>query len=97
MELDRVTVEDFAPFVGQQFVLPAQDAVLVLEAATPLPPNPPRAPRPNPFTLDFTGPAPLLPQATYAFSHPDLGDFDLFIVPVGPTAEGGYSYQALFN
>jgi hypothetical protein len=37
-----------------------------------------------------------LPQGTYPFEHPQIGKFDLFIVPVA--AENGViHYQAVFN
>jgi hypothetical protein len=38
----------------------------------------------------------MLPQGTYAFAHDDLGEFDLFIVPIGQ-APGVFQYQAVFN
>lgn len=51
----------------------------------------------EPFSLIFRGPgAAVLPQRTYAFRHPALGDFDMFIVPVGRDAEG-VTYQAVFS
>jgi hypothetical protein len=37
-----------------------------------------------------------LPQATYRFEHETIGAFDLFIVPVGRTAQG-VSYEAVFS
>jgi hypothetical protein len=49
------------------------------------------------FSLVFRGqPAPVLPQRTYAFMHPRLGGFDLFIVPIGPDREG-MRYEAVFG
>jgi hypothetical protein len=49
------------------------------------------------FSLLFHGAqAGLLRQGTYAFEHPALGRFDLFIVPIA--AENGLvQYQAVFN
>lgn len=38
----------------------------------------------------------VLPQQIYAFSHPDLGDFELFIVPIGQDANGT-RYEAVFS
>jgi hypothetical protein len=50
-----------------------------------------------PFSLEFSGPAtPLFPQATYRFSHATLGEFEMFIVPIGP-ADGGMRYEAIFT
>ena len=49
------------------------------------------------FSLIFRGTAEQrLAQATYRFTHPKIGGFDLFIVPIA--AEGGtIRYQAVFN
>ena len=47
-------------------------------------------------TLTFTGPRePVLPQATYDVSHADLGDFELFVVPVAQ-GDAGTVYEAIF-
>ena len=49
------------------------------------------------FTLLFQGSDDVfLNQQIYAFSHDKLGDFELFIVPVGKD-EKGYQYEAVFN
>jgi hypothetical protein len=51
----------------------------------------------EPFSLTFNGPlAPLLGQGTYKLSHPALGEFDLFIVPIGQDADGTH-YEAVFS
>jgi hypothetical protein len=51
----------------------------------------------QPFTLLFHGVFdPWLPQAIYPFDHPALGEFDMFIVPVGPD-EVGMRYEAVFS
>lgn len=49
------------------------------------------------FSLQFNGPteAPLA-QQTFRFTHPQLGWFDLFIVPVG-AERGARQYEAVFN
>jgi hypothetical protein len=49
------------------------------------------------FSLFFDGPADHpLPQRIYAFEHERLGQFDLFIVPIG-NERGRFQYQAVFN
>ena len=49
------------------------------------------------FSLLFTGPAePRLGQQTYGIEHPEMGSFDLFLVPVGAD-ENRTSYEAVFN
>jgi hypothetical protein len=51
----------------------------------------------EPFSLTFAGPRePLLGQGTYTLSHPTLGEFDLFIVPVERDADG-MRYEAVFT
>jgi len=51
------------------------------------------------FSLVFFGDDVLrLGQGIHLFSHPELGDFDLFIVPLGPLrANGRMQYEAVFN
>ena len=48
------------------------------------------------FSLVFRGPAgQLLPQATYRLAHAELGELELFLVPIGPDATGS-RYEAAF-
>lgn len=48
-------------------------------------------------TLVFRGPAdPALEQGTVQMSHPDLGEFPIFVVPVGED-ERGREYEAVFS
>jgi Domain of unknown function (DUF6916) len=48
------------------------------------------------FALVFRGPAePVLPQATYAVEHDELGRLEIFLVPIGPTGSG-MRYEAVF-
>jgi hypothetical protein len=57
----------------------------------------PSPPRSESFALLFHGPpAPILPQRTYSLSHPALGAFDLFLVPIGRDGERT-QYEAVFN
>lgn len=49
------------------------------------------------FTLVFAGPADrLLPQRIYLFEAPSIGQFEMFIVPVG-LDQTGVQYEATFN
>ena len=49
------------------------------------------------FSLLFQGPQThFLPQMTYHVEHDRLGEFDLFLVPVGKTPDG-FQYEAVFN
>lgn len=95
--LDKLRQEDFARHVDDTFLLrpPAGEPleVRLIETAgvggTP-------ADR-DPFSVVFRGPAePLLPQAIYRLEHDRLGTLDLFLVPLGPSADG-MSYEAVFT
>jgi hypothetical protein len=49
------------------------------------------------FSLVFQGPLqPVLQQNTYSFKHTQLGEFMLFIVPIGQNG-AGIQYQVIFN
>ena len=49
------------------------------------------------YSLLFRGPSAfVLPQQIYTLKHEPLGEFELFIVPVGRDADGAY-YEAVFN
>lgn len=60
------------------------------------------ATRRTPFSLLFHGPAtPFLPQGTYPLRHDAIGDFPLFLVPLGPVPTGPdkglMRYEAIFT
>jgi uncharacterized protein DUF6916 len=49
------------------------------------------------FSLLFVAPkGPYAPQNVYPLSHPTLGTFELFVVPIGPL-EGGNGYEVVFT
>ena len=49
------------------------------------------------YSLTFLAPAPaVLPQATYRLEHAALGPMDVFLVPIGRSAQG-VRYEAIFN
>ena len=54
-------------------------------------------PQQEEFTLEFRGPAnAYLDQGSRLFRHDQMGQFELFIVPVRQDAQGFY-YDAVFN
>ena len=54
-------------------------------------------PRQEEFTLEFRGPLNMfLDQGVHNFKHDQMGQFELFIVPIKQDAEGFY-YEAIFN
>ena len=49
------------------------------------------------FTLTFAGgPNPPVRQGIQRLQHDALGELDLFLVPVGPGADGRQRYEAVF-
>jgi hypothetical protein len=49
------------------------------------------------FSLCFDGPADiLLPQNLYKLTHADLGEMEIFLVPIAQNPDG-FRYQAVFN
>ncbi len=49
------------------------------------------------FAIVFRGPRePLLAQRTYRVRHPVLGDFAIFVTPIGQTAQSTH-YEACFS
>jgi hypothetical protein len=99
-KLDSLGHGDFAPLVGDRFVLslPSGERLeLRLVEVAPFPEPPvPRVGRRG-FSLLFRSGRPgHVPQATYALEHERLGTLSMFLVPIGPR-EGGMCYEAVFN
>jgi len=101
MDHGDVCLADFAPHVGSSFrVVHPQAGVASLELSGAEPLRAwPGAPRRDPFSLVFRGPASYgLPQGTFVLEHESLGSLSLFLVPIGPARDGrGFGYQAIFN
>jgi hypothetical protein len=101
--LKRLTVDTFAPAVGEVFTLDAGDVGRVELELLSAHLHEPDAPVEDasgtraPFTLEFRGPAdPMLPQHIYRLEHPALGPMEIFIVPIGRD-EVGTTYEAVFT
>lgn len=95
---DRPDLATFQPCVGTAFGVEtgAGPLELTLDAASAGPWQP-EGETAFAFELMFRGPQqPLLPQATYRMTHPELGPLDVFIVPLESTADGTV-YQAVFS
>lgn len=97
-----MTLDLFEPHTGTAFALrvdePPFEALTLTETAA-LPahagPNGEAPPR-EPFSLLFEGPPePALLQQTVPLTHEEMGDLDLFLVPIGPGAEGQQRYEAI--
>lgn len=100
MAIDWLTYDDFSGRVGDRFDAAVDDgstAPLVLaeaiEGTAPGGTGPEGQARLQ-FSLVFAGPLGLS-QGTYRLTHPELGDLDLFLVPIGRDGEG-VRYEAAF-
>ncbi len=102
--LDQFTSETFAPHRHEIFRVSADSAApldVSLIEVTELGGGPGHmGSGPSgrvPFSLVFRGPTqPVLPQQIYRLAHDGIGEFDLFLVPIGPDAEG-MRYEAIFT
>jgi hypothetical protein len=96
--LAQLQSNDFAPYLNETFIvrLGGVDPIgLELVSVTEFG----RQYRPDarqPFSIHFLGPvsSQYLLQSTYHLEHPQLGDFDLFLVPIGPE-RGHMRYEAI--
>jgi hypothetical protein len=49
------------------------------------------------FSIYFQGPGePLLPQQLYTFQHEQMGEFEIFVVPIAKN-DAGLRYESVFN
>lgn len=98
--LESFTIATFQPHVGERFTVGTHDLVLRLTSiedwsrrAGSHSAEYARAP----FSLLFHAlDGKHVPQGTYALKHDRIGEFGLFIVPLGPDSEG-MRYQAVFT
>jgi hypothetical protein len=95
--LQDACAAQFRPHVNSAFsVRPAQGARLPLVLASVIEHSIDN--RVQQFSLMFDAPAgAALPDGTHAFQHPALGDFDLFVVPVGGSNAHRTVYEACFS
>jgi len=102
--LETATVATFEPLVGRSFHARAGDGAeldLVLVDCAVTPYGDPRQWEDElarvPFSLLFETPENRsLGQQIFRVSEPSLGEFDLFLVPLGP-AGGGMRYEAVIS
>lgn len=103
MNLEDLTLDHFIPLVGQPFTCHTQPEgppfSLVLASARALGSEgwPVDSSRRVPFSLLFNGPLqPIMPQMIYRLEHAQLGSLEIFMVPVGPNADG-MQYEVIFT
>jgi hypothetical protein len=102
--IDALTLDDFCDKLQQTFNVRRDSGLppltVTLIQAEELPARALTAGvRRRPFSMIVTSPIHwVLAQGTYAVEVPGLGTLDLFIVPVGPSADRAQMcYQILFN
>jgi hypothetical protein len=89
----------FSPYVNDLFraKLPQGDVEIELGEVDLHPGGPMGGSTRQPFTLIFLGPkSAMLPEATYALTHADLGTVEIYLIPIISSGER-QSYQAIFN
>ncbi|WP_066807209.1 DUF6916 family protein [Sphingomonas asaccharolytica] len=101
MSQERLTHHDFAPHVGTDFTVPAEDdSVLihfVLTDVKALSRKPGSGDFRDPFQLTFrVATQDVFPQGLYPLTHPVLGQYDIFLVPAAKS-DAGVDYCATFN
>src|SRR4051812_37177852 len=98
LELDKVTREQFAPCVDQDFEIVFSDGTLpvkLVEAKKWGPDQPPNIRQP--FALVFRADRNLrLPQGIYKIRHAHLGEMEIFLVQVAAAANSS-TFEAVFN
>jgi hypothetical protein len=97
--LARLRVEDFEQRIGERFrVKAAGGRAFTLELISVDALEAPAGRGRTPFSLEFRHRAARshVPQQTLAVEHPELGAFDLFVVPLGP-GPVGMRYEAIFT
>ena len=98
--LDRLTADFFAPYLNEEFRLlrDGQESVPwelmeVQDLGTHESQNGNR----SPFSLVFRAPKDyLVPQGILTLEQEQAGRLDIFLVPIGPDAQG-MLYEAVFN
>ena len=97
---DIQTEAEFAKNVDTNFRIELEESGhmdLKLVAVTPRRIEPHEQPGMERFSAVFSGPLDFfLPQQTYHMSHPEMGEFDVFLVAIGREADG-FRYEAVYN
>ena len=100
--LEKLTVATFADRVHETFRIDADGTpvdVELIEVTDLTSRGGPEAGKREraPFSIVFRGPRePVPPQRIYRLEHAEIGAFELFLVPIGPDAQG-MRYEAIFT
>jgi len=94
---EELTADTFEPHVGARFTIDLDDRSVSLELAKVRRyERQEHAPRPEAFAVMFVTDE-AFGQGLYTFRHEALGEVGIFVVPVGPGADGRLQYEAIFN
>lgn len=100
---ERLSEEDFRKHLGTKFrvrldeVEGAPDVELELDEVVPYPSLPHSLGDAVRFSAYFRGPGDIfLPQRIYKLEHEQMGEIELFLVPVGQD-QRGFRYEAVFS
>jgi hypothetical protein len=99
---ERLNEEAFTKQLGTKFRVRLEDEgapelEIELDEVTPFPTLPHSRSDCERFSAYFYGPANLyLPQRIYRLEHEQMGEMDIFLVPVGQGPRG-FRYEAVFS
>ncbi len=99
MQLEELTEQIARKQLNTKFSIPLEERTVELELVEVLGAENgmPLIEGAERFSLYFLGPGDFyLPQRIYRMKHDELGDLDIFIVPVSKGATG-YRYEAVFS
>jgi hypothetical protein len=95
--LDRLRKEDFEVLLGKSFMLQVDEQPIAFELTQVRPIANPSPRAEPPFSLILRAPKTCQArQGMFRMTHPTHGELELFVVPVGPDAEG-MCYEVIFN
>ena len=94
------TAADFARHVNTNFRVEAESPKPIeikLISVTPRAIGPNEQAGMERFSVVFSGPADVfLPQSIYRVAHPEMGEFEVFLVPIKQEA-AAFRYEAVYN
>ncbi|HKG15988.1 MAG TPA: hypothetical protein VKB12_21890 [Pyrinomonadaceae bacterium] len=99
---EKLNEEDFRKHLGTKFrvlleVEGAPEIELELDEVAPFPTLPHSGSDVERFSIYFYGPGNFhLPQRTYRLAHEQLGEQEIFLVPVAQN-QRGFRYEAIFS
>lgn len=103
-KLNQLEMETFAECRARRFRLEAgegaEPVALELADVSPMGGKPAKGSNRRPFSVVFRAPEGqegVLPQQIYRLDNEELGELELFLVPLGPDEDGRMEYEAVFT